>query len=149
MSSFQENRQRGNRAVALLAACFVVLGGGASCTLIALSADVGQPEAVIFPIAGVMTGTLILLWLVREEPAVNRLKTGWSWLSGRRKRRVAYRVRARVPAHERYPCPPAPPTAESIRQITGRPDNGRNGTWVAATSDDPPLPHNDQADGAN
>jgi hypothetical protein len=136
--SFQENRQRGNRAVALLASCFVVLGGGASCTVIALSADLDRPEAALFPIAGVMAGTLLLLWLVREEPAVNRLKIGWGWLSRVRKRRVPYRVRARVPAHERVSSPPAPPTVESIRQITGRLDTARPATWVSVNAENQP-----------
>ncbi len=132
--SYQENRQRGNRAVALLATCFVVLGGGASCTVIALSAGGDNPQAALLPIAGVMAGTLILLWLLREEPAVNKLKVGWSWLSHRRRRRVPYRVRAKLPPHERASSPPAPPTVESIRQIAGPLQPRTGGTWVSASA---------------
>src|SRR4029453_17093736 len=92
-------------------------------------------------------GTLILLWLLRGRPAENHLKTGWAWLSQRRKRRVPYRVKARLPPSERSPAPSGPPTAESIRQITGR-----QGTWVPTPVDQPlqsPAGHSDTGIQAN
>src|SRR5262245_56886432 len=117
--SFGHDPQRGKRAVALLATSFVVLGGAVSCAIVALVAAHNHPEAALLPVAGVMMGTLFLLFLLRE-PRENRLKTGWGWLSHRRKRRVPYRVRARLRPSERSPAPTGPPTIESIRQITGR-----------------------------
>jgi hypothetical protein len=138
---FQHDHSRGNRAVALLATCFVVLGGAAACAAIAMSADLEHPEAAFVPIAGILAGMLILLWLLREPPAVNHLKNGWTWLSQRRRHRVTYHVKPRLPPSQRSPAPSGPPTAESIRQITGRP-----GTWVPTPVEQPSPSHGDATD---
>jgi hypothetical protein len=138
---FQHDHSRGRRAVAILATCFVVLGGAAACAAIAMSADFAHPEAALLPIAGIVAGMLILVWLLREPPAVNHLKNGWTWLSQRRRHRVAYHVKPRLPPSQRSPAPSGPPTAESIRQITGR-----QGTWVPTPVDQPlqsPAGHSD------
>ena len=127
---FQHDPSRGRRAVAILATCFVVLGGAAACAAIAMSTDLAHPEAALLPIAGIVGGMLILVWLLREPPAVNHLKNRWTWLMRRRKRRVPYHVKPRLPPSERSPVPPTPPTAESIRQITGR-----QSTWMPAPAD--------------
>src|SRR5262249_44216094 len=81
--------------------------------------DRNHPEAAVLPVAGVILGTLFLLFLLRDGPRENRLKTGWGWLAQRRKRRIPYRVRARLRPSERCPAPSGPPTVESIRQISG------------------------------
>ncbi len=125
--SFRQKHENGNRAVAVLASCFVVLGGAATCAAIVLSVRVEHLEAVIVSIAGASAAMLILLCLLFGRPPENRVKAGWSWLSRERKRRVPYRVRAKIPASERVTSPPAPPTVETIRAITGR-----QSTWVAA-----------------
>jgi hypothetical protein len=127
---FQHDHSRGKRAVAILATCFVVLGGAAACAAIAMSVDLAHPEAALLPIAAIVAGMVILVWLLREPPAVNHLKSSWTWLSRRHKKRVPYYVKPRLPPGERSPAPSGPPTAESIRQITGR-----QSTWVPAPAD--------------
>jgi hypothetical protein len=111
----------------MLAAFFVVLGGAATCAAIVLSARAEHLEAVILSIFGATAAMLILLWLAFGRPPENHVKSGWSWLSQRRRRRVPYRVRAKLPPGERVSAPPAPPTVETIRAITGR-----QSTWIAA-----------------
>jgi hypothetical protein len=135
--SFRQNHENGNRAVAVLAACFVVLAGAATCATIVLSAGMQHAEAAILSIVGATAATLILLGLFCIRPPENRLKTGWGWLAGRRKRRVPYYVRSKLPPSERVSSPPAPPTVETIRAITGR-----QSTWVAASQ-----PPRDASDG--
>ena len=124
--SFRRRHESGNRAVAVLASCFVVLGGAATCAAIVLSARVENPEAAILSIIGATGVMLTLLWLLFGRPPENRMKTGWSWLSRRRRRRVPYWVRPKLRPGERVSSPPAPPTVETIRAITGR-----QSTWVA------------------
>ncbi len=124
---FRQKHDSGNRAVAMLASFFVVLGGAATCVVIVVSAGKEHAEVALLSIAGATAAMLALLWLLCGRPPENRMKTGWSWLSGKRKRRVPYRVRAKLPPAERVSSPPAPPTVESIRAITGR-----QGTWVPA-----------------
>src|SRR5262245_41097932 len=138
---FQHDPSRGRRAVAILATCFVVLGGAAACVAIAMSANFSHPESSLLPIAGIVAGMLVLLWLLREAPAVNHVKSGWSWLSRRRRRRVPYYVHPRLPPSERSPAPAGPPTAESIRQITGR-----QSTWTPAPADPAPPPCGEPTD---
>ena len=138
---FQHDPSRGRRAVAILATCFVVLGGAAACAAIAMSTDLAHPEAALMPIAGIVGGMLILVWLLREPPAVNHLKNRWTWLTRRRKRRVPYYVKPRLPPSKRSPVPPAPPTAESIRQITGR-----QSTWMPAPADPAAPPPGEPTD---
>jgi len=138
---FQHDPSRGRRAVAILATCFVVLGGAAACAAIAMSADFAHPESSLLPIGGIVAGMLFLLWLLRDPPAVNHVKSGWSWLSRRRRRRVPYHVHPRLPPSERSPAPAGPPTAETIRQITGR-----QSTWVPAPADPAPPPCSEPTD---
>jgi hypothetical protein len=130
--SFRQKHENGNRAVAMLAACFVVLGGAGTCAVIVLSAGLEHADTAILSIAGVTAAMLALMWLLCVRPPENRMKTAWSWLSGRRKRRVPYHLRAKLPASERVSSPPAPPTVETIRAITGR-----QGTWVPAPQQSP------------
>src|SRR5262245_3534108 len=128
--SFGYDPQKGKRAVAILATCFVILGGTVSCAIVVLVAAHSRPEAALLPVAGVMMGTLFLLFVLRDDPRENRLKTGWGWLSRRRRRRVPYRVRAKLKPSERSPAPTGPPTVETIRQITGRVN-----AWVSAPTE--------------
>jgi hypothetical protein len=126
--SFRQDHESGNRAVTLLATCFVMLGGAASCTAIIISTDPAHLEMALIPVGAVMAGIAILLWMLRERPAVSGARTRWSWL-GRRRRKVAYHVKPRVPKNERAPAPSGPPTADSIREI-----NVRRSTWVPVTT---------------
>ena len=127
--SFRQKQESGNRAVAWLATCTVVLGGAVSCTVIAVAADPNHLESTLVPVGGVVLGMLVLLWILRERPPESRLWTNWNWLMGRGKRRVAYHVKPKIPPCERVSTPPAPPTVESIREITG----GQS-TWVPAST---------------
>jgi hypothetical protein len=136
--SFRQNHEGGNKAVTLLATCFVVLGGAASCTAIAVAADPEHLEAALISVGGVVLGIVILLWILRERPPESRARVMWGWLAGRRKRRVAYHVKPRVPPGERTAAPAGPPTANSIREITGRAS-----TWIPAATTRPGPPQND------
>jgi hypothetical protein len=136
--SFRQDHDSGNKAVTLLATCFVVLGGAASCTAIAIAADPEHLEATLVPVGGVVLGIVILLWVLRERPRESRARVMWGWLARRRKPRVAYHVKPRVPPAERAAPPAGPPTADSIRQITGR-----QSTWVPAATARPDAPQHD------
>jgi hypothetical protein len=136
--SFRQNHDSGNKAVTLLATCFVVLGGAISCTAIAIAADPVHPEATLIPVGGVVLGIVMLLWILRARPPESRARVPWGWLARRRKRRVAYQVKPRVPPSERTTAPAGPPTADSIREITGR-----QSTWVPAATTRPGPPQND------
>src|SRR5262245_44857063 len=125
--SFRQKHDQGNKAVAWLATCFVVMGGAVSCTAIAVAGNPEHLEIALVPVGGVIVGTLLLLWLLRDRPPEGRMT--WHWLLARAKRRVAYRLKPRVPPRDRASHPPSPPTAESIREITG----GQN-TWVPAST---------------
>jgi hypothetical protein len=127
--TFRPKPDGGKRAVAWLATCFVVLGGAVACMAIAVGGDLEHLEATLLPVGGVVVVTIILLWLMRDRPAESRLLTNWNWLMGRGKRRVAYRLKPKVPPCDRVQSPPAPPTAESIREIVGGPN-----TWVPAST---------------
>jgi hypothetical protein len=123
--ALRPNHNGGNKAVALLATCFVVLGGAISCAAIAVAADPLHPESTLVPVAGVVVGIIFLLWILRDKPPETGSRINWGWLARRSKRKVAYKVQPKVPPSERASAPPAPPTAESIRAITGR-----QSTWV-------------------
>jgi hypothetical protein len=133
--SFRQKHDSGNRAVAMLASFFVVLGGAATCAAIVLSAGKENAETALLSIAGATVAMLTLLWLLCGRPPESRMKTGWSWLAGRPRRRIPYRVRAKLRPSERVSSPPAPPTVETIRAITGR-----QGTWVPAPGAPPQAP---------
>lgn len=134
--SFRQNHENGNKAVTLLATCFVVLGGAASCAAIAVAADPQHLEAALLPVGGVLLGIVILLWILRARPPESRARVMWGWLA-RRKRKIAYHVKPRVPRSERTAPPSGPPTVDSIREITGRPS-----TWVPSASTRPQSPQN-------
>lgn len=136
--SFRQKHDSGNRAVALLASCLVVLGGAVSCTAIAVAAEPEHVESTLIPVGGVVLGMIILLWLLRDRPPERHPWANWNWMTGRDKRRVVYRVKPKVPPSQRVTTPPAPPTAESIREITGR-----QSTWVPASTPRPGPPRKD------
>ena len=127
--SFRRKHDSGNRAVAWLATCFVVSGGAFSCTAIAMAGNPEHLQATLLPVGGVVAGTILLLWLLRDKPPESRLMTNWNWLLRRGKRRVAYHLKPMLPPRDRVPNSPSPPTAESIREITG----GQK-TWVPAST---------------
>jgi hypothetical protein len=123
---FSHDHHKGNRAVVLLATCLVVLMGAMTCGAIALAANPAKPLPTLIQAGGAVLGIVFLLWVLRERPPENHSKIVWSWLGRRRRRTVAFRAQARLPPSQRA-APPAPPTAESIRAITGR-----TSTWVPA-----------------
>ncbi|MBI3864187.1 MAG: hypothetical protein HY290_20070 [Planctomycetia bacterium] len=131
--SFRQNHSSGNRAVTLMATCLVVLGGAITCGAIVLSADAERRGSTLLSTGATMCGIVVLLWLLRDRPRENRAKSIWGWLGRKRRRKIAYRVEARLPAAQRsLESPPAPPTAESIRAMTGR-----TSTWVPASTAPP------------
>jgi hypothetical protein len=135
--SFRQNHDSGNKAVTLLATCFVVLGGAITCTAIAVAADPAHLEATLIPVGGVVLGIAMLLWILRERPPESQARVKWGWLA-HRTRKVAYRVKPRVPRGQRTPAPTGPPTADSIREITGR-----QSTWIPAATTRPQGPQSD------
>lgn len=136
--SFRQDHSGGNKAVALLATCFVVLGGAVCCAAIVMAGNPEHLESTIIPVAGVIAGAVFLLWLLRERPPASGRWTNWNWLTPDDKQRVAYKVKPKIPASQRVTTPPAPPTAESIRALTGREPGGLKNTWVPAAA--PPAP---------
>src|SRR5579862_7602780 len=126
---FRSDNNRGNNAVTLLATCLVVLGGAVTCVVISLASETIPQKKELLQRAVLATGGIIvLLWLLRDRAPENQSKLRWSWLA-RRRRKVAYRAKRRLPEGQRAPAPPGPPTAESIRSITA----GQN-TWVPSST---------------
>ena len=129
---FSHDPRSCNRAVVLMATCLIVLMGAITCTAIALVGDPEQPVSMLVQAGGVVAGIIFLLWILREKPPENRLKTAWSWIGRRRKRKVAYRAQARLPPAQRAVAPQAPPTAATIRELAGG-----TSTWVPSTNTPP------------
>jgi hypothetical protein len=122
--TFRQKPDGGRRAVAWLATCVVSIGGGFACAAIAMAGDAKHFETTLASIGGVLAGMMALFWLMRDRPLESRLWTNWNWLLRRGKRRIAYHLRPKLPPCERAPNP-GPPTAESIREISGG-----TSTWV-------------------
>lgn len=129
--SFRDNHGSGNKAVSLLATCFVVAAGSLTCMAIAFLSNPEHPDEALLTAGGVSLGIILLLWMLRVRPPENRTKSAWSWL-WRRKRKIAYQVKPKLPPSERVSAPPGPPTVDSIRQISGG-----TSTWVPAQSNRP------------
>ena len=125
----------GNKAVTLLATCFVVVGGALTCGFIALSGDPEHPGAALGNAAAWTAGIVFVLWILRERPRENRAKAMWAWLTRRGKRKVSLRIGPRVPRSQAPSAPLAPPSAESIRQLTGG-----TSTWVPSQTRPPDRP---------
>jgi hypothetical protein len=128
----QHDHREGNRAVALLATCVVVLLGALSCAAIAIAADPQNPRPTLYRAGATMAGIVFLLWMLRERPPENQTRVLWGWL-GRRRKRVAYHLRPKLPPTERSSPPQGPPTAESIRAV-----NSGTSTWVPSSTAPPP-----------
>jgi len=106
--------------------------GTITCAAIALAADPANPLSTLIPVVATVVGTVFVLWALRERPPENHSKIVWSWLSRRRRRKIAFRLKAKLPPSQRVPAPPAPPTAESIRALTGG-----TSTWVPSVNAPP------------
>lgn len=126
MSGQQEELR--HKAAALLATCFVVLGGVLACTVIAVAGN-EDPVRAVLACGGCFAGIAVMLWLMQPRPAGSRLSVGWSWLRRRAKRKVVYKLTTRKSSNGPATLPLSPPTAESVREIA----NGIN-TWVPSQS---------------
>lgn len=140
---FSHDHRNGNRAVVLLATCLIVLMGAIACGAIAFFGDPEKPLSTLIEAGATVVGIIFLLWILRDKAPENRSKMTWSWLGRRRKRKVAYRAQAKLPPSQRAPAPPAPPTAETIRALTGG-----TSTWVPSANP-PPRRGNSQGDQAS
>lgn len=106
------------KAVALLATCAVVAAGAVTCTFIGVAATADASRALT--ITGACFGGIVfLLWLLRDRQPGNTVAERWAWLTRERPRKVEYRLSARRPTASPPPIPLSPPTAESVREITG------------------------------
>lgn len=113
--SGKPQRYGGRRAVALLASCFVCLGGAFACTVIGLGA--GQPvEAALLGGAGGLTTFVLIVWFLQAPTTYSVTTAAWSWLARRHRRRVEYHLR---PRQNLPPVrAPAPPTVEHVRELS-------------------------------
>jgi hypothetical protein len=129
-------RNNGNKAVALLATCLVVLGGAITFCVIALSNESRLQQQNALGIAGVTTlGIVLILWLLRDRSGASNLSLVIAWLSRKPKKRVAYKAKLQRPVAPNPTGGNAPPSAESVRSINA----GKN-VWnpaPAATRNDP------------
>src|SRR5262245_28630770 len=123
--SLRDDHSSGNKAVTWMATCFVVMAGAVTCLAIAILGNPERPQEALWTAGGVVIGITFLVWLLRDRPRENRIKSAWSWMRRNRKRKLAYQVKPKVPPSLRSSAPPAPPTAESIRAISGG-----TSTWV-------------------
>lgn len=123
----------------LLATCLIVLMGAIACAAIALVGDPENPLPTLIQAGAVVVGIIFLVWILRDSPPENHSKIVWSWLGRRRKRKIAFRAQAKLRPSERTGAPPAPPTAESIRALTGG-----TSTWVPSATAPPRGESNDE-----
>ena len=126
---FSQDHRNGNRAAVLMATCLIVLMGAIGCAAIALAGDPARPLSTLIQAGAAIVGIIFLLWILRDRPPENHSKIVWSWLGRRRKRKVAFRAQAKLPPSQRAAAPPAPPTAETIRALTGG-----TSTWVPSAN---------------
>jgi hypothetical protein len=131
---FSHDHHKGNRAAVLMATCIIVLMGAIGCAAIALAGDPARPLSMLIQAGAAVIGIIFVIWILRERPPENRSKIIWSWLGRRRKRKIAFRAQAMLPPSQRTAAPPAPPTAETIRALTGG-----TSTWVPSANG-PPRP---------
>lgn len=133
----RQDHEGANKAAALLATSFVVVGGAVTCTFVATAMHADWKEALA--IGGVTFGSFaLLLWLLRDRTPQNTARLRWGWLGRKPGRKVALKLK-RARAAERYEAPPAPPTAASVRDLKG----GIN-TWVPSAASQKPSPKRPQ-----
>jgi len=108
------------------------LMGAIGCAAIAFLGDPEKPLSMLIQAGAAVVGIIFLLWILREKAPENRSKIVWSWLGRRRKRKVAFRAQAKLPPSQRTATPPAPPTVETIRALTGG-----TSTWVPSANGPP------------
>lgn len=136
------DRSAGGKAATLFATTFVVIGGAIACMVVGVIS--GETPTRFLTITGAcFGGILLLLWLLRDRNPGNVAAEKWSWLARSNRQKVAVRVAPRVPRRERASAPQGPPTAESVRELTG----GMNVRWVPVRgnsstpdADAPPSP---------
>lgn len=121
----KHDRSSGGKAATLLATCFVVIGGALVCSFMGIALG-ENPFRLAGMTGGCFGGIVLLLWLLREKEPGNTAATRFSWLARAEEReKFDYRPAPRVPRHKRSPAPNAPPTAETVRALTGGLE-----TWV-------------------
>jgi len=119
------NHSSGDKAVALMASTLVVLGGATSCLFIVLVGGLDFWTGLL-ACGSCFAFIVWLLWMLSIRDTENRVATklGWTFWKRRRRRSVQWAMQKKK-ADTPISPPPAPPTAESVRDIA---DTGN--TWV-------------------
>ena len=127
----KQTRESGDKAAALLATCFTVVGGMFVCTFIGVMTS-HDSTATMVTCGLCFTAIVGVLWLLRDKPPVNPTAAQFGWLSRNRKNEAPIYIprRRHEPEevdYDRNKAPPAPPTAETVRQLQ---EENAVKTWV-------------------
>jgi hypothetical protein len=110
----------GDRAVALLASWFTLIGGTFCCVFILLASSADKRQVLLVLIGAAVAAT-VLPWLFRD-----RKRDGGAWLWRRKTRKTRYRLSRKVEVeHPINVVPNRPPTAQELREM-----KSLNNTWV-------------------
>jgi hypothetical protein len=112
----------GERAVAMLATWFTVIGGVFCCLFIGLAFD-AERRNVLLALGGGCAALSLLSWLLRERRGEPRM-LGWGWGNKVRKHRYRLARKSRV-VHPVEVAPNRPPTAAELRDL-----QSHQSTWV-------------------
>ena len=128
----RQNRERGDKAVALLATCLVVLGGAIASGFVLLSTG-NDAQNSVWMWAGSFAGIVVILWLIRERSERgdrDSAARAWFWSRKANSDELPVIVRRREPVSQADQAPsPTPPTVERVREIT---EIHNQNTWVPA-----------------
>jgi len=121
----QRRNELAERAVAVLATAFVVMGGlGASIFLIVVNSS--TPTQTIIYLAVGCAATGILLWLLRERDPLTPRATVFTWFSRPKATTYHYKLKIRKTSSPQNQAPQQPPTAAQVREMKQE----ALGTWV-------------------
>lgn len=113
------------RAVMVLATAWVLLCGAAASAFLILNGS-STPTQTLLTFGGCAAGGGIVLWLLRDrQPGMPRASI-FSWFRRKKEQTSHYKLALRKTARDPHEPPPAPPTAERVRQLK---EEGL-GTWV-------------------
>lgn len=123
--AYRKPGQSADRAVAFLATCVVMLGGGATCVFVILTST-KDPLLPLLICGAVLMTSMFPIWLLRDKPVRQKtMNAAWYWfrrsIANDRTADYEPRRRRRRRAKERH----APPTIETVRDLA----EGGN-TWV-------------------